>query len=277
MARVVTATHKTKNELNNSDVQGLVAKNHPQFSCFARHTSVQLNKIPVPAELREQVMKRLREHNPDADGKSARLSHLNLVIGSRWRLTDGNQFRHLGLFNGAVGTLVGIEFEGGVPLSFEANRAEAPRVSSRRMVVMLQMDNYTGPSVDGYPRGVIPLAMTPMKKTPKVTCPLFKGSSDVISAYRFHFPMAPAPCITIHTCQGITAHHGLIVSPACGTGNFEFALNYVGISRVGFLHKLYLLQFLSSVVDIFSIFAAVARQRRRRRKRAASAVAPLNR
>ena len=161
-------------------------------------------------------------------------------------LAEGSRVRYLlnkcpvaGLYQGALGTVVGFGFPPGVTV--EKYRMPGSRTGHDMKtaaennwpvpLVFVQMDKH-----DGF--------KSAWKDMPGVIC--FKGEatpSKVNGHTRFMLPLLPAHARTYHSAQGITALCGVVLfKPARRT----FALMYVGLSRIKTLSKLFLMQRVSN-------------------------------
>mmetsp|Transcript_21643 Transcript_21643/g.67832 ORF Transcript_21643/g.67832 Transcript_21643/m.67832 type:complete len:183 (+) Transcript_21643:463-1011(+) len=147
---------------------------------------------------------------------------LDLAIGSRVAV-DMNMAVKLGLYRGALGTVVGFVFEQEAP-SDESRIASIQEVAEddedREIpVVLVQMDeHYKGPScIEGVPR-IVPFRATP-------------SSSAIQGKYtRYELPLVVAHARTIHKAQGLTAKHGLVIIPET-RAPVNLGLYYVAQSR----------------------------------------------
>jgi hypothetical protein len=158
---------------------------------------------------------------------------MDLCIGSRVRYLL-NTCPIVGLFQGAIGTVVGF----GIPPGHTAEEysrkltlEEAARLNLPVPLVYVKMD-----MCDDF--------ISEWKDTKGVVC--FKAEQTPSSANghpRFMLPILPAHARTYHSAQGLTAFFGVVLyRPIART----FALMYVGISRIKQLANLYLIDRVSS-------------------------------
>jgi hypothetical protein len=163
--------------------------------------------------------------------QKVQLLKLDLAIGSRVAVSK-NVATELGLYQGALGTVVGFGYDSNEPKhqfpslsdflrSAELNTQEIP-------VVFVQMDvlgdsnKANGGTLNlscmaNKPR-VVPFTATPSMRCLKHTY------------YRYQLPLVPAHCRTFHKAQGLTAAYGVVITPSPMVP-FAMGLEYVAISR----------------------------------------------
>jgi hypothetical protein len=152
-----------------------------------------------------------------------------------------------------TGTLRGVRFaRGRTPTDLAPSiDAAVARPWSDQMVLLLEMDDYTGPpltnvytDLSDLPHGtnVAKLIALPMSTRGKAQPTRMQVQTPLgtITALRLQAPVSPARAQTLHVTQGINARPGMVMAPADGgRENYDGALNYVGISRPPNERKLY--------------------------------------
>jgi len=203
---------------NTKCFKALVAENQEFFRFFATHQQERLYELPKEVELN------LRRNT----NKDCLPPILDLAIGSRVRVTR-NKAAFLGLYNGALGTVIGFRFFGFIPQcrappkDYYGNQPQA--------IILVEMDD-----VD----------ITCDRTRPRIISfgrhedhdRRIKGN-DGRSYIRTQFPLECAHASTIHKSQGITLtdkHAAIIVKPE----PTFMGGDYVAISRVTDLHHLHL-------------------------------------
>jgi ATP-dependent exoDNAse (exonuclease V) alpha subunit len=136
----------------------------------------------------------------------------------------------IGLYNGALGTVVGFGFRKRVPpeIRIPSDNDLGADLKRKIPVIFVQMDEDNGISISTSKEAVIPFTMIES---------LAKLNHGGVKYIRYQLPLTPAHCQTIHSSQGLTAKSDLVIEPSPSTP-FEMPLEYVAISRVT---RLYLL------------------------------------
>lgn len=225
------------------------------LSCtiWAKHGVSKDSDISVFNELgterRKQLLDRVPTKKEDLyHGKGIGVNCLRLCVGSRVRCTQ-NLCTMVGLYNGALGTVVGFGFPQGQDespslYSFGEEATRKNRVASLGLryeppLVFVQMDN-AAKNGGGF-EGCKGFVDTEGKARLGVVC-----FSAVAQEYRVDHrwvrwihPLLPAHASTYHKAQGLTLFHGEVMQPPkLGTGagrenaGPELGLAYVGVSRV---------------------------------------------
>ncbi len=203
---------------NTKCFKALVAEQKEFFRFFATHQQERLYELPKEVELN------LRRNT----NKDCLQPILDLAIGSRIRVTR-NKAAFLGLYNGALGTVIGFRFFGNVP-SCRALPKDYYG-SQPHAIILVEMDD-----VD----------ITCDRTRPRIVSfgrhedhdRRIKGT-DGRSYIRSQFPLECAHASTIHKSQGITLtnkHAAIIVKP----DPTFMGGDYVAISRVTDLQHLHL-------------------------------------
>jgi hypothetical protein len=220
MALWITSTHNKVAEINNAYKERRLNNNEQMFTIIARHIP---SKAGSPA-LTPKVRRKLYAEAGDRKGRrdSLMLSHMDLFVGSRVRLTR-NLFVQGGLYNGAMGTVWGFVFRGDGTLpeditgkqrlygDMEDYQREIP-------VVLVQMDGDDASFPYSCSTSVPRLVPITAIQSPGLVCGEYN---------RLQLPILPAEARTGHSIQGLTAHHGVVVQP----GSTFFAGDYTAISR----------------------------------------------
>jgi ATP-dependent exoDNAse (exonuclease V) alpha subunit len=137
-----------------------------------------------------------------------------------------------GIFNGALGNVVGFAFENDGPDKRIPSYDSMGDDDSREIpIVFVQMDQDNNISISHTKPAVIPYAAIPSD-----VCITHNG----ITYTRYQLPLIPAHCQTIHSAQGLTAKDDVVIEPSPNYP-FAMALEYVAISRVTSLQHLHLL------------------------------------
>jgi hypothetical protein len=156
-------------------------------------------------------------------------SYIDIGIGCRVRCVR-NKGTQIGIFNGAMGTVVGFCFEQSLPQNLTPQVKDfAAHVGREIPIVLVQMDSLKGISTKD---NIIPFAAQTDDDYP------LRTNGKVF--YRRQLPLEISFASTIHKYQGLTAQHDVIVQPT--RNPFAFGLEYVAISRTTSLDKLHLLQ-----------------------------------
>jgi len=154
---------------------------------------------------------------------------VRVCIGSRVRCLK-NACPIVGLFQGAIGTVVGFGLPPGrqaSDYSAEVTLEQAARANLPVPLVYVQMDIR-----DGF--------TSEWADTPGVVCfSALQTPSSANGHPRFMIPLLPAHARTYHSAQGLTAIFGVVLyRPVIRS----FALMYVGISRIKALATLFLMK-----------------------------------
>jgi len=139
----------------------------------------------------------------------------------------------IGIYNGALGTVVGFGFRKRVPpeIRIPGDNDMGTDLKREIPVIFVQMDEDNGISISTSKQAVIPFTMIES---------LAKLNHGGVKYIRYQLPLIPAHCQTIHSSQGLTAKSDLVIEPSPSTP-FEMALEYVAISRVTRLSHLHTL------------------------------------
>lgn len=130
---------------------------------------------------------------------------LELAIGSRVAVNE-NIAVSLGLYRGALWTVLGFVFDGAAPaeedrmapISVVATETEGREIP----IVLVRMDDhFTGPSCIKGDANIVPFYAMASRRYIEGKCT------------RFQLPLVPAYARTIHKAQGLTAKHGLVLAP----------------------------------------------------------------
>ncbi|MEL6196143.1 MAG: AAA family ATPase [Myxococcota bacterium] len=208
------------------------------FRIFARHDPAAATSAVGKPEGEEKLkLLQYDPRRPSESRKKARADNryaapvLDLAVGSRVAVSE-NIAVNLGLYRGALGTIVGFVFEEDAP-TYEDGMPDVEDVAEEGVddreipIVLVRMeDHYTGPScIVGEPN-VVPFYATPSR-------------DRVLGKYhRVQLPLEPAHARTIHKAQGLTASHGVIVVPGTNAPT-QLGLYYVAISRAKWADALF--------------------------------------
>ena len=216
----LATTKKEVSSINKKILKKMIEKN-PNLTCFSivavhKRTNIKIAPNSQNSILNANLYKISKQKSPII---------LNLAIGTRVKLTE-NLATEIGLYNGALGTVVGFCFENKLPNVKIVKNILSPENNGREMpIVLVQFDVPTGFSVSSLKSNVIPISAIPKM--------IAEGYN------RFQLPLVVAHALTIHSQQGQTAIDDVVLYPTKqGRRPFTDGLEYVGISRVRSLEKL---------------------------------------
>jgi hypothetical protein len=158
-------------------------------------------------------------------------------VGSRVACTF-NFAPGLGLYQGALGTVVGFGFRDSKPppagIQFQSDYINGDDGNMRELpIVFVQMDHL------GDSKGSLSCDPKRPRVVPFVALP---SRSKLRRKYhRYQVPLVAAHCRTIHKAQGLTAKHGIVLEPSRGKP-FAMSLEYVAISRACCIEDVILLE-----------------------------------
>jgi hypothetical protein len=170
-----------------------------------------------------------------------RVPFIDLAIGSRVKMLE-NLCVRAGIVNGAVGTVVGFRFVGDVPITLKPSISKFGKdasIPNREIPVVLVQFDYDEHNDQERARA---LANTCMPGIPNVF-PIVALKSEVTLTvqgkpfFRWQLPLALSHGRTCHSCQGLTAHNGVVVTVS--TRFFNYA--YVASSRAKDSQQLFFL------------------------------------
>jgi ATP-dependent exoDNAse (exonuclease V) alpha subunit len=200
-----------------------------EYRCVATYAPNLENNIPTLGEI--TALHQLP--SSVSQKKECLANYIEIGIGCRVRCVR-NKGTQIGIFNGAMGTVVGFCFEQSWPQTLSpAVKDFAAHVGREIPIVLVQMDSLKGIKTKD---NIIPFAAQidddyPLRTNGKVF-------------YRRQLPLEISFASTVHKYQGLTAQHDVIVQPT--RKPFAFGLEYVAISRTTSLDKLHLLQHLET-------------------------------
>lgn len=217
----ITNSRNSVNKLNNMELKELIRNGNPFCRSVARHTADNPLVASPNSAVKQLLFARTCEDSE---------TYVDLAIGSRVRCIR-NIATQIGIFNGAVGTVVGFGYYNTPPTQDE----ECPPVCSFHTlvnreipVVFVRMDKYTGiPLLASDP------CVVPFSEIANMTSFKVHGKSYT----RWQLPLALASAITTHRAQSLTARDGVVVDPSDGH-LFARSLAYVSCSRATELSKI---------------------------------------
>jgi hypothetical protein len=219
------ASNQSVSELNHR-VHNLAIKQQKAFEyrCISSYTPNLGNNIPSL----EEICDLHQQPSAASQKKECLQSYIDIGIGCRVRCVR-NKGTQIGIFNGAMGTVVGFCFEKKVPdIHMPLLKDFAEHVDREIPIVLVQMDSLKGLVTKD---NIIPFAAGIDESYP------LKTNGKVF--YRRQLPLEISFASTIHKYQGLTAQHDVIIEPT--SNPFAFGLEYVAISRTTSLDKLHLL------------------------------------
>jgi hypothetical protein len=195
-----------------------------EYRCVSSYTPNLGNNIPTLDEICDLH----QQPSAVSQKKECLPSYIDIGIGCRVRCVR-NIGTQIGIFNGAMGTVVGFCFEKKLPdIHMPLLKDFQAHVGREIPIVLVQMDSLKGfLSKDN----VIPFAAQIDESHP------LRTNGKIF--YRRQLPLEISFASTIHKYQGLTAQHDVIVQPT--PNPFAFGLEYVAISRTTSLEKLHLL------------------------------------
>mmetsp|Transcript_20851 Transcript_20851/g.34943 ORF Transcript_20851/g.34943 Transcript_20851/m.34943 type:complete len:221 (-) Transcript_20851:117-779(-) len=212
-----------------------------------------MNVLKHPSELKRSVVARRQKQSRIGVGV-----YVPLAIGMPVMCTR-NIATKIGVFNGAIGTVVGFLHYGDVPASemrFPPVQDLHTLVNREIPIVLVDLPSYRGRPIFHDSPHVVPFTEE---------C----GRTTYLQRqyHRWMVPLRLAAAMTAHKSQSLTAHHGAVIEPSQGTP-FARAIEYVQISRVPSIDLLYLIRplqhqhFTSSPLQRKQIHLAYERLRR---------------
>lgn len=177
-----------------------------------------------------------RKSKSDKTVQRARPPVDTLALSSRVRLDQKIAF-YQGLVPGSTGTIVGFMYAAdptlgpvlpGADLVAALKSDEQPQLP----LVLVQFDNYTGPSCHASLPRVVPIYAT----TSTIEC-------DGRAYSREQLPLSPANAITVHLAQGTSKEEHVMSPPGGKYSDFARGLFYVALSRCELLSGLYLIHY----------------------------------
>jgi hypothetical protein len=160
-----------------------------------------------------------------------RVPFIDLAIGSRVKTLE-NLCVRAGIVNGAVGTVIGFRFVDDVPKTLKPSVSKFGKdasIPTREIPVVLVQFDYDEHSEQDRARA---LANTCMQGIPNVFPIVALKSESPLTVksktfFRWQLPLALSHGRTCHSCQGLTAHNGAVVTVSSRFFNYA----YVASSR----------------------------------------------
>ena len=226
-------TNLAVNELNRHVISALI-KNEDIFhyKCVAQH---EIANLSAPRVQTHKMKKELLGFN--SNKWMAPIIHL--AIGSRVRCVK-NLGTQVGIFNGALGTIISFVFKGPFPHRKDWDCTIAECAIDRELpTVLVKMDEDFGSSCVPFESNVVSFA--PYTQTDNLN---YKGHAY----HRRQVPLELAHASTVHKVQGITAPEQVIYLPCRNTlpGSkrqigVQFGVDYTALSRSQSLAQIVLL------------------------------------
>jgi len=236
----LTTTHADRRILNTAMLQELRRGGAPTIHVWSHHArSVRANGRPNvgmhgPMTGADRIAAFTTKTGETPGGPPKVEALLRLAMGARVCLTENDRnFARIGLTNGAIGTLVGLEY----PTASTATPPQ-PGLDLREVcdmdlpppmpIALVRFD-----TLAGGPNNLI----VPIFPTAEMTV----STDDHGKFTRTGLPLRLARARTVHSAQGQTASQVVFLPTAAGTVPFAFGLAYVALSRVQTLDGLYIL------------------------------------
>ena len=232
----VAPKHDDIKMINEAYLTAAKASGKQIFRIIANHVGKNIH-VPKPDKEMENVLYSLQGSRKGGMMELS-LTHMDLYVGCRVRITD-NIFVEGGLFNGAMGTVMGFVYATPPPQSTDAalngKFSELKDIDKEIPVVLVQLDGDDSShnwSCSNKIKRLVPI----------VAC---IGSSTVSKTdyKRVQLPLRVAHARTGHSSQGLTAHCGVVVLP----GSSYFGGDYVAISRGKCLSDVIMLDYITSL------------------------------
>ena len=223
----IFASNQECKQFNDYCTERLVEQGNFRIRIVAQHKDNRGNTAPL--NVNAQLLKIPLKCKKTAD--DVRVPYLDLAIGSRVKTLDNLCIR-AGIVNGAVGTVVGFRFVNDTPPNLKPSISSFDKDESipcREIPVVLVQFDYDENSDQDCSRA---LANSCIPGVPNVF-PIVALESHVKlkiqgSAYvRWQVPLALSHGRTCHSCQGLTAHDGAVVTVSTRFFNYS----YVASSR----------------------------------------------
>jgi hypothetical protein len=213
-------TNEKVDAYNSTKLKEAIDDGRFAYRVIARHAAEHANITtgntgPANASLLSQISTSLFSQADDSCPV-----FVDLAVGARVRCTS-NLATQIGIFNGAMGTVVGFGFPQTPAADRFPKRSHFPELTRDIPVVFVRMDNYTGMPLTTEDATVVPFVEQRSQT---------KFKADNQDYYRYQLPLAPASAMTVHKAQSMTAKDGLVYEPSQGTP-FSFSLPYVALSR----------------------------------------------
>jgi hypothetical protein len=227
----IFATNQECKEFNHMCTERLVQDGKFRIRIVAQHKDKRGEAAPL---LQNAKLLKIEKKSSD----DLRVPYMDLAIGSRVKMLDNLCIR-AGIVNGAVGTVIGFRFVHDVPKKLKPSPSSFgtdQSIPNRELPVVLVQFDYeekdeaqalANSCVQGVPN-VFPVVALESQGVLKISGNAFT---------RWQLPLALSHGRTCHSCQGLTAHHGAVVTVS--TRFFNYA--YVASSRAKALEQLFFL------------------------------------
>jgi hypothetical protein len=228
----ITDTHKKIAAINDFYLKKFISQGSDVHRIIATHHQTRMNVT----EPNESILNILYSEKGGQPNSPLMASYIDFTIGTRVRIPS-NFAVELGIFNGAMGTVVGFVYEGDQPEYLLKGTPPPTRFSnipeSKRKppIVLVQIDYLEGSTTHecisgGGLQNVYPFSV--------VSCFCQELANKKYS--REQVPLVKAHGRTSHSVQGMTFFGDVIVDP----DNRWFAGLYVSISRATHINKVHL-------------------------------------
>jgi hypothetical protein len=236
----ITSTHQKIAEINESFAKEMLKEEGAvQIRVIADHIPYKIGTSMPDEKTRDEL------YNVQGDSRGGafqpRLTHMDLMVGTRIRLID-NICVEMGLYNGAMGTIVSFIYNGKGPQTPEermpSNFSKLKIEEREQPIIMVRMDGIDNKDFPNDPKkSTFPYSCSD-KMTRLIPISAYAGHYKIKAKYeRLMYPFLVAHARTAHSMQGFTAHNGIVVD----VGSNFFAGDYVAISRAKFLDQILLL------------------------------------
>ena len=230
----IFATNQECKQFNEMCTERLVKEGKFRFRVVAQHRDKRGQT--APHDENAKLLKVTPKIKKSAD--DLRVPYMDLAIGSRVKMLE-NLCVRAGIVNGAVGTVVGFRFVGAVPNRLKPSASSFntdESIPNREIPVVLVQFDY---DESDYARALANSCITGM---PNVFPVVALASTVVLnlkgnSFNRWQLPLALSHGRTCHSCQGLTAHNGAVVTVSTRFFNYS----YVASSRAKALEQLFFL------------------------------------
>ena len=243
----IAPTNAQVDKYNDDAFQILVNAGKTSYRAVAKHVNSGNNhfdKKNMPSiTVIEKLFKNVNAKLPKGD--------ISFAINQRVRVT-GNLGTQLGIFNGALGTIVGFSFDSKRDMCEEwmhpcmaVHKLATHKRQSNTPIIYVKMDKLKA-SMTCLPNesNIVPFFMGDMVSHSIV--------ADGKKYKRKQYALEPCSALTTNKAQGVTAHDGVVFNPG-NPCSLRFAHAYVALSRVTDIRKLVVLSIL--VTDHFNRYA----------------------
>ena len=247
----IAPTNAECEEFNKAKTEALRKKGAASCRIWAKHTAKNLASAEAsPWDLlgtkdKSAILDKTPKPRERYQGKGIGINRLDLCVGSRVRITR-NLCTMLGLYQGALGTVVGFGYQSGVTPSAEAseigkrNMETAASENLEPPLVFVKLDS-PGDFKSTWESEVNDEGTVTKDNRGVVCISAIEQEAKISGTYtRWMHPLLLEHASTYHKAQGLTLRRGVVMKPPKISKSRDWNLNsgpelglaYVGISRV---------------------------------------------